>query len=67
MNATEVISLIVTILALLAGLEIRVRALVKTYLIELRPNHGSSIKDQISRLEARQAEILDHIKSNKNI
>jgi hypothetical protein len=63
----EILSLIVTILALLAGLEIRVRALVKTYLIELVPNSGSSIKDQINRLESRQSEILDHIKSNKNI
>ena len=66
MTATEILSLIVTILALLAGLELRVRALVKTYLIELKPNSGSSIKDQISRLEARQSEILKHIKSNKN-
>ena len=63
MNATEVLSLIVTILALLAGLEIRVRALVKTYLIELKPNSGSSIKDQINRLEARQSEIIEFIKS----
>lgn len=65
MNAPEVISLIVTILALLAGLELRVKALVKTYLIELKPNSGSSIKDQISRLEARQTEIYEHIKSSK--
>lgn len=63
MTAPEVITLIVSILALLAGLEIRVRALVKTYLIELKPNHGSSIKDQISRLEANQAIIMDHLKS----
>lgn len=67
MSAPEVISLIVTILALLAGLELRVKALVKTYLIELKPNSGSSIKDQINRLEARQSEIYEHIKSTKNI
>lgn len=67
MTASEVIGLIVTILALLTGLELRVRSLVKTYLIELKPNSGSSIKDQISRLEARQSEIYEHIKSSKNI
>jgi hypothetical protein len=67
MTATEVISLIVTILALLAGLEMRVRSLVKTYLIELKPNSGSSIKDQINRLENRQSEILEYIKSKKDI
>lgn len=67
MNAPEVLSLIITIIGLLAGLELRVKALVKTYLIELKPNHGSSIKDQINRLEARQSEIYEHIKSTKNI
>jgi len=67
MTATEVLGLIITVLALITGLELRVRALVKTYLIELKPNSGSSIKDQISRLEARQTEIYEHIKSQKNI
>lgn len=65
MTGPEIISLIVTILALIVGLELRVKALVKTYLIELKPNSGSSIKDQINRLEARQTEIYDHIKSSK--
>ena len=63
MNAPEVLGLIVTILALIAGLELRVKSLVKTYLIELKPNSGSSIKDQINRLEARQSEIIEFIKS----
>jgi hypothetical protein len=63
MTAPEVITLIVSILALLAGLEMRVRSLVKTYLIELKPNSGSSIKDQITRLEENQAIIIKHIKS----
>lgn len=58
MTAVEVISLIVSILVLIGGLEIRVRSLVKTYLSELKPNGGSSMKDQINRLEARQYEIL---------
>jgi hypothetical protein len=38
-----------------------VRWLVKHYLSELVPNSGSSIKDQINRLEARQHEILVHL------
>ena len=37
-----------------------VRWLVKHYLSELVPNSGSSIKDQINRLEARQHEIYKH-------
>jgi hypothetical protein len=38
-----------------------VRWLVKHYLNELVPNSGSSLKDQITRLEARQHEILVHL------
>jgi hypothetical protein len=64
MNATEIVGLVISILALITGLEIRVRSLVKTYLIELKPNSGSSLKDQITRLEARQAEIYEHIKKS---
>ena len=35
-----------------------VKWLVKHYLSELRPNGGSSIKDQVNRLEARVDEIF---------
>ena len=41
-----------------------VRWLVKHYLNELVPNSGSSIKDQITRLEDRQQEIFLHILKN---
>jgi hypothetical protein len=30
---------------------------IERYLIELKPNHGSSIKDQVSRLEKRVDDI----------
>lgn len=43
-----------------------VKWLVKHYLSELVPNSGSSIKDQINRLEARQHEIYMHF-MNKDI
>jgi len=41
---------VLTIVAVLAG---AIKWLVKHYLAELKPNSGSSIKDQISRLEHR--------------
>jgi hypothetical protein len=41
-----------------------VRWLVKHYLNELVPNSGSSIKDQITRLEDRQQEIFLHMIKN---
>ena len=53
MNATEVIALVTSILTLIVGLELRVKSIVKHYLIELKPNSGSSIKDQITRLEEK--------------
>ena len=37
-----------------------VKWLVKHYLSELVPNSGTSIKDQMNRLEARQHEIYLH-------
>jgi len=43
-----------------------VRFLVKHYLSELKPNGGTSIKDQVNRLEERVDEImLLLIESNK--
>ena len=53
MDATQLIALITSILTLIIGLEIRVKSIVKHYLIELKPNSGSSIKDQITRLEEK--------------
>jgi hypothetical protein len=41
-----------------------VKWLVKHYLNELVPNSGSSLKDQITRLEARQQEIFLHMLRN---
>jgi hypothetical protein len=59
MTAIEIIGLITAILALIGGLEMRVRSLVKTYLNELKPNGGSSMKDQINRLETRVDTIIE--------
>jgi len=36
-----------------------VRWLVKHYLAELKPNSGSSLKDQVNRLEARVDTIIE--------
>ena len=58
MDATQVIGLITSILALIIGLEIRIKSLVKQYLSELKPNSGSSIKDQITRVEEKLDQLL---------
>lgn len=41
------------VISVLSGVLIGLRFLVKGWLNELRPNGGSSIKDQITRLEQR--------------
>ncbi len=41
---------VLTIVAVVAG---SIKWLVKHYLTELKPNSGSSLKDQVSRLESR--------------
>ena len=51
MDATQVLGLICTILALITGLELRIKVLVKHYLSELKPNGGESVKDQLTRIE----------------
>lgn len=56
--ALSIIGGIILIQVQLIGM---VRWLVKHYLSELVPNSGSSLKDQITRLEQRQHEILLHL------
>lgn len=46
-------SLIVAILTIVSSIAFGIKWLVKHYLVELKPNSGSSIKDQVSRLESR--------------
>jgi hypothetical protein len=44
---------VLTIVAVVAG---SIKWLVKHYLAELKPNSGSSLKDQVSRLERRMSD-----------
>ena len=49
-------SLIVAILTIVSSIAFAIKWLVRHYLSELKPNSGSSMKDQISRLENRMNE-----------
>jgi hypothetical protein len=55
-----ILAIIGGIISIQIQLVILVKWLTKHYLKELIPNSGSSIKDQINRLEARQHEIYVH-------
>jgi hypothetical protein len=46
-------ALIVAILTIVSSVALSIKWLVKHYLVELKPNSGSSLKDQVSRLETR--------------
>jgi hypothetical protein len=63
-NANDWAAMGVAIVTLLVAFMTGIRYLVKYYLSELRPNSGSSVKDQVSRLEARVDEIYSLMLSN---
>ncbi len=51
MTPNDWAALAVAVTTLIGTLAVAVRHLVKHYLSELRPNGGSSVKDQVNRLE----------------
>jgi hypothetical protein len=53
MLAVDIAAICAAITTVFTGFAIGLRFLVKGWLNELRPNGGSSIKDQINRLEGR--------------
>jgi tetrahydromethanopterin S-methyltransferase subunit B len=53
MTAVDIAAICAAITTVFTGFAIGLRFLVKGWLNELRPNGGSSIKDQINRLEGR--------------
>ena len=59
MSLTDFAALVTGIVTGLAGVTALVHHLVKHYLSELKPNGGSSIKDQVNRLEARVDTIIE--------
>jgi len=72
MNAADWAGLAVAITTLLGSLSIAVRFLTKHYLSELKPNGGSSLRDEqtrqgdtIKRLEARVDSIYELLLERK--
>jgi hypothetical protein len=53
MSANDWVAIAVGISTLLTTLLLALRWVIKSYLSELKPNSGSSIKDSINRLEKR--------------
>ena len=59
MSAQDFAAIAVAIITILGGVAAYVQFMIKHYLSELKPNSGSSLKDQVSRLEARVDTIID--------
>ncbi len=57
MSVGDWIAVIAVAITALGGITGIVQFLVKHYLAELRPNSGSSMKDQVTRLEQRVDDI----------
>ena len=53
MTPNELVAFGVGVSAIATSLLLGLRWVIKSYLAELKPNGGSSIKDQINRLEQR--------------
>ena len=62
MTPNEWAGIAVAVTTLVGTLAITVRHLVKHYLSELRPNGGSSVKDQVNRLEEKVELLTDLVK-----
>jgi hypothetical protein len=59
MSPQDAAAVAVAVLSVIGSFIGLVRWLVKHYLNELKPNSGSSIKDQVNRLETRVDTIIE--------
>ena len=59
MSAQDLAAWAVAVVSVLGGLAAYTQFMIKHYLSELKPNSGSSLKDQGSRLEARVDTIIE--------
>jgi hypothetical protein len=62
MTVQDYAALAVAIVTVLGGVTAMLHFLVRHYLTELKPNSGSSIKDQVNRLEARVDTIIEMLR-----
>jgi hypothetical protein len=59
MSASDIAAWAVAVIAILGGMASYTQFMIKHYLTELKPNGGSSIKDQVNRLETRVDTIIE--------
>ena len=59
MKAADLAAWAVGVITVLGGVATYTQFMIKHYLTELKPNGGSSIKDQVNRLETRVDTIIE--------
>jgi len=63
MTTQDWVGMILTVLSIITIVGIGVRWIIKNYvkeiMMELKPNSGSSLKDQVTRLESKTEQIFD--------
>ena len=59
MSAADFAAWAVAVVTILGGMATYTQFMIKHYLSELKPNSGSSIKDQVNRLETRVDTIIE--------
>ena len=64
MTPNDWAAIAVAITTLAGSLAMGVRHLVKHFLFELKPNGGSSLKDQVNRLEEKVQLLTDLVKES---
>jgi hypothetical protein len=58
-SAGDMAAWAVAVVSILGGMAAYTQFMIKHYLSELKPNSGSSIKDQVNRLETRVDTIIE--------
>jgi hypothetical protein len=59
MSPVDLAAWAVGVITVLGGVATYTQFMIKHYLTELKPNGGSSIKDQVNRLETRVDTIIE--------
>ena len=65
MELKDYLTVAVACIAIFSAFAGGIRWMVKHYLNELKPNGGSSLKDQVNRLERRVDEVIDMLLERK--
>jgi len=59
MSAADLAAWLVAVVTLLGGLAAYTQFMIKHYLSELKPNSGSSLRDEVTRISARVDTIIE--------